>query len=47
MNSGYKPYTKSPLSEKERRIRDIKNFQEFRKRKELERIKQKAETLEG
>lgn len=47
MNSGYKPYTKSPLSAKERRIRDIKNFQEFRKRKELERIKQKAETLEG
>lgn len=44
---GYKPFTKSTLSEKERRIRDIKNFQEFRKRKELERIKQKAQSLEN
>ena len=44
---GHKPYTKSTLSEKERRIRDIKNFQEFRKRKELERIKQKSQSLES
>lgn len=47
LNGGYKPYTKSTLSEKERRLRDIKNFQEFRKRKELERAKQKAQTLEA
>ena len=44
---GHKPYTKSTLSEKERRLRDIQNFQEFRKKKELERIKRKAESLEG